>query len=159
MSKKFDWVRFSDLLQVIMSFGVVECSSCHSIDEIVISVTNQPLNDEEKEDVRGTVHEKLIRLDWTADFMDYNYSCSKQRSHEDLLRRWFKGYNMKASFFEPKPTPAEEEPKPIEQEPKEPEPVTPIFFRPHWTLFLWVPQEKTVWKHTFEYDNCTCKEK
>ena len=116
--------NFLGLMTYIMSFGVVECSSCHYIDEIVISVTNRPLNNEEKDDVRGTVHEKHIRLDWTADYMDYNYSCSKQQRHEDLLRRWFKGYNMKASFSEP-----------------------------YWTLYLWVPQEETVWKHTIEYSN------
>ena len=123
MSKKFNWSLFSELLQVIMSFGVNECSSCHYEDELEICVMNRPLtNDkEEAEEVRGTVHEKHIRLEWTADDMDSNYSWHK-RDHEDMLRRLFKGYNMKASFNEP-----------------------------YWTLYLWVPQEDAVWKHTIEY--------
>ena len=122
MSKKFNWVLFSELLQVIMSFGVRECSSYHYDDEIEICVMNRPLNnDKEEEEVRGTVHEKHIRLEWTADDMVFNYSWRK-RDPEYMLRRLFKGYNMKASFNEP-----------------------------YWTLFLWVPQEDTVWKHTIEY--------
>ena len=56
MSKKFNWNVFSDLLQVVMSFGVLECSSCDHHDELYISVLNRPLNNEKEEDVRGTVH-------------------------------------------------------------------------------------------------------
>ena len=122
MSKKFNWVLFSELLQVIMSFGVRECSSYHYDDEIEICVMNRPLdNDKEEEEVRGTVHEKHIRLEWTADDMVFNYSWRK-RDPEDMLRRLFEGYNMKASFN-----------------------------KPYWTLFVWVPQDDTDWKHSFEY--------
>ena len=123
MSKKiFNWYLFSELLQVVMSFGVKECSSCHYEDELEICVLNRPINNDiEEKQVRGTLHEKHIRLEWTADDMDSNYSWHK-RDHEDMLRRLFKGYNMKASFNEP-----------------------------YWTLYLWVPQEDAVWKHTIEY--------
>ena len=124
MSKKFNWNVFSDLLQVVMSFGVLECSSCDHHDELYISVLNRPLNNEKEEDVRGTVHEKHIRLEWTANDMISDYSPCRKRDHEKMLYRLFKGYNMKASFSEP-----------------------------YWTLYLWVPQEETVWKHTIEYSN------
>ena len=84
-----------------MTFGVRECSSCHYDDEIEICVMNRPLdNDEEEEEVRGTVHEKHIRLEWTGDDMASNYSWRK-RDPEAMLRHLFEGYNMKASFNEP----------------------------------------------------------